>query len=184
MNGKERLFRPRLDPPWPTPGIDNNLLTGTRPRHAPRDGIHSFPSTLRRRRNFGELHRRLRGFLCRMTSAKENRESAKNQHFPAKIGWSRMNRHSPRTAKKIGEANSLAKAILKTTSQPEGAARHWNLRALEKRCRFESFILQPLKPICQQPKGITLEHVNATMPQKSSGTMFHQNRLSHCKQIS
>jgi hypothetical protein len=100
-----------------------------------------------------------------MTSAKQNREGATKQHSPAKNGRSRINRYSPWTAKKIGEANSLAKAILKTTSQPEEVARHWHLRVLKKR-RFEPLIVQPLKLIFQQPQGTILSKPSKTSIRK------------------
>jgi hypothetical protein len=55
-DGNEGMIRPGLHPPWPAVRINNNLLLWSSVSDPPRDRVHSFSSTLRRRRNMGELN--------------------------------------------------------------------------------------------------------------------------------
>ena len=75
LDGNEGMFRPRLHPPWPAVRINNNLLLWLAVHDASRDRIDSFSSTLRRRRNMGELDRgRGIGFL-RVATTQRNAEN-------------------------------------------------------------------------------------------------------------
>src|ERR1700719_4617128 len=55
FDGDEGMLRPRLHPPRPAVRINNNLLLWSSICYPPRDCVDSFSSTLRGRRNMGEL---------------------------------------------------------------------------------------------------------------------------------
>src|SRR5258708_25242553 len=54
-DGHEGMIRPGLHPPLPAVRINNNLLLWSSVSDPSRDRVDSFSSTLRRRRNMGEL---------------------------------------------------------------------------------------------------------------------------------
>src|SRR5271169_783732 len=55
FDGNEGILRPGLHPPLPAVRINNNLLLWSSVSDPSRDHVDSFSSTLRRRRNMGEL---------------------------------------------------------------------------------------------------------------------------------
>ena len=69
------MIRPRLHPPRPTMRVDNDLLLRSSVSYPPRDRVDSLSSTLGRRRNMGELDRRSRIGVVRLTTAQRNAEN-------------------------------------------------------------------------------------------------------------
>src|SRR5216684_2948770 len=55
---RSEVWRPGLNPPLPAVRINNNLLIWSSVSYPSRNRVDSFSSTLRRRRNIGELDRR------------------------------------------------------------------------------------------------------------------------------
>ena len=64
FDGNEGMIREGLHPPRPAVRINNNLLLWSSVSYPSRDRADSFSSTLRRRRNMGELDRRSGIGLC------------------------------------------------------------------------------------------------------------------------
>src|SRR6516165_10142399 len=75
FDGNKRTIRPRLHPPRPAVRIDNDLLSCASVSDAPRDRIDSLSSTLRRRRNLGELDRWTRAGLMRLAPVQHHTEN-------------------------------------------------------------------------------------------------------------
>src|SRR6266436_7108851 len=75
FNGNEGMIRPGLHPPWPALRINNNLLLWSSVSDPSRDRVDSFSSTLRRRRNRGELDRRSGIGFMRPATVQRNAEN-------------------------------------------------------------------------------------------------------------
>src|SRR5882762_1501933 len=74
IDGNEGMIRPRLHPPLPAVRIDNNLLLWSSVSDPSRDRVDPFSSTLRRRRNMGELDRRAGIGFVRLATVQRNAE--------------------------------------------------------------------------------------------------------------
>src|SRR5271154_4288100 len=75
LDGNEGMIRPGLHPPWPAVRINNNLLLWSSVSYPSRDRVDSFSSTLRRRRNTGELDRRSGIGFMRLATVQRNAEN-------------------------------------------------------------------------------------------------------------
>ncbi len=75
FDGNEGMIRPRLYPPLPAVRINNNLLVWSSVSYPSRDRVDSFSSTLRRRRNMGELDRRSGIGFMRLATGQRNAEN-------------------------------------------------------------------------------------------------------------
>src|SRR5712671_6060372 len=84
IDGNEGMIRPGLNPPLPAVRINNNLLLWSSVSDPSRDRVHSFSSTLRRRRNMGELDRRSRIGFMRLATVQHN---AENQQRSLQENW-------------------------------------------------------------------------------------------------
>src|SRR5258707_3105155 len=84
FDGNEGMLRPGLNPPLPAVRITNNLLLGSSVADRSRDRVDSFSSTLRRRRNMGELDRRPGMGFMRLATAQRN---AENQQRSLQENW-------------------------------------------------------------------------------------------------
>src|ERR1700693_3040626 len=85
FDGNEGMIRPGLHPPWSAVRINNNLLLWSSVFYPPRDRVDSFSSTLRRRRNMGELDGWAGAAFLRMASlrceAKDHNKDARPREF-------------------------------------------------------------------------------------------------------
>src|ERR1700757_3654317 len=75
VDGNEGMIRPGLHPPLPAVRINNNLLLWPSVSYPSRDRVDSFWSTLRRRRNMGELDRRSGIGFMRLATVQRNAEN-------------------------------------------------------------------------------------------------------------
>src|SRR6266478_8231667 len=75
FDGNEGMVRPGLHPPRPAVRINNNLLLWSSVSYPSRDRVDSFSSTLRRRRNMGELDRRCGIGFMRLANVQRNAEN-------------------------------------------------------------------------------------------------------------
>src|SRR5712672_456018 len=75
IDGNEGMIRPGLNPPLPAVRINNNPLLWSSVSYPSRDRVDSFSSTLRRRRNMGELDRRSGIGLMRLATRQRNAEN-------------------------------------------------------------------------------------------------------------
>src|ERR1700686_1714921 len=73
-DGNEGMIRPGLHPPLPAVRINDNLLLWSSVSDLSRDRVDSFSSTLRRRRNMGELDRRSGIDFMRLATVQRNAE--------------------------------------------------------------------------------------------------------------
>src|SRR5271167_4224007 len=82
FDGNEGMIRPGLHPPRPAVRINNNLLLWSSVSYPSRDGVDSFSSTLRRRRNMGELDRRSGIGFMRLATVQHNAENQQQRSLP------------------------------------------------------------------------------------------------------
>src|SRR5437660_12212240 len=75
FDGNEGVIRPVLHPPRPAVRINNNLLPWSSVPDPSRDRVDTFSSTLRRRRNMGELDRRSGLVFMRLATVQRNAEN-------------------------------------------------------------------------------------------------------------
>src|SRR6266849_2229427 len=84
FDGNEGMIRPRLHPPPPAVRINNKLLLWSSVSYPSRDRVDSFSSTLRRRRNMGELDRRSGIGFMRLAPVQrnaENQQRSRQEHW-------------------------------------------------------------------------------------------------------
>src|ERR1700690_1666524 len=74
LDGNEWMIRPGLHPPLPAVRINNDLLLWSSVADPSRDRVDSFSSTLRCRRNMGELDRRWGIGFMRLATVQSNAE--------------------------------------------------------------------------------------------------------------
>src|SRR5258706_15079929 len=82
IDGNEGMIRPGLHPPLPAVRVDNNLLLWSSVSDPSSDRVDSFSSTLRRRRNMGELDRRFGIGVMRLATVQgyaENQQQRSRQ---------------------------------------------------------------------------------------------------------
>src|SRR5258708_6208914 len=72
---RSEVRRPGLHPPLPAVRINNNLLVWSSVSYPSRDRVDPFSSTLRRRRNMGELDRRSGIGFMRLETVQRNAEN-------------------------------------------------------------------------------------------------------------
>src|SRR5882757_2166217 len=87
FDGNERMIRPGLHPPLPAVCINGNLLIWSSVSDPSRDRVDSFSSTLRRRRDMGELDRKFGIGFMRLATVQRN---AKKQHGSLQENWDRQ----------------------------------------------------------------------------------------------
>src|SRR5882672_6462954 len=75
FDGNEGMIRPGLHPPLPAVRINNNLLPWSSVPDPSRDRVDTFSSTLRRRRNMGELDRRSGLVFMRLATVQRKAEN-------------------------------------------------------------------------------------------------------------
>src|SRR6202008_4165353 len=80
-DGNEGMLRPGLHPPLPAVRINNNLLLWSSVPDPPRDRVDSFSSTLRCRRNMGELDGRSGIVFMRLATIQRNAENQQQENW-------------------------------------------------------------------------------------------------------
>src|SRR6266403_1093501 len=85
FNGNEGMIRPGLHPPWPALRINNNLLLWSSVSYTTRDRVDSFSSTLRRRRNMGELDGWAGAAFLRMASRRCETKGPNKDERPCQL---------------------------------------------------------------------------------------------------
>ncbi len=95
---RSEVRRPGLHPPWPAERINNNLLLWSSVSDPSRDRVDSFSSTLRRRRDMGELDGWASAAFLRMASLRceakgPNKDERPCQLFRCNTGH-RMSAHA------------------------------------------------------------------------------------------
>ena len=84
-DGNEGMIRPGLRPPLPAVRINNNLLLWSSVSDPSRDRVDSFSSTLRRRRNLGELNGWAGAAFLRMASLRCEAKDPNKDERPCQL---------------------------------------------------------------------------------------------------
>ena len=94
---RSEVRRPGLHPPWPAERINNNLLLWSSVSDPSRDRVDSFSSTLRRRRDMGELDGWASAAFLRMASLRCEAKDPNKDELPCQL-FRRNTGHASRIA--------------------------------------------------------------------------------------